>query len=148
MRKIILSSIFFAVLSGCDGSDKSDLIGVDNQLEGEVSKTAVYLPGGSGIDFGRPAQKDLIREVGDSKYKVFAYEFDEPFNTLDNEVASILEKDGYIRVLQSFSGDSMVVTYTMDKNNPVVFGYNNEVKEGFSKKTVLHISWSLKGLAE
>lgn len=148
-KKMAASALCLMLLGGCD--EQVDVAGADQQAqqaEQKVSKTAVYLPGGGGIDFRRRAHKNLVSEVGGNKYKVFVYEFDESFHSVDKAVGLILTKNGYLRGLQSSADDHMVVSYGLKTSNPVVFRYRNEIKEGTTRKTILHMSWSLKGLAE
>lgn len=148
LKKIAVSSLCLMLLAGCDSPEKTDVTDAGQKAEQNASKTAVYLPGGGGIDFRRKALKDLVSEVGDNQYKVFVYEFDESFHTVDKAVNSILAKDGYLRGLQTSADDHMVVSYGMKASSPVVFRYKNENKDGVGQKTILHMSWSLKGLVE
>ena len=65
---------------------------------------------------------------------------------MSSAVAEILLADGYSRVQQSSSNEAMLVSYSAKEGIPVIFRYKVVVEEGFSKKTVLHLSWALKDL--
>lgn len=148
LKKITLISLFVGLLVGCGDKESSQVKVVSSsadegkqQLEEQKAITAIYLPGGAGLDFGK---KPVA--VTESKWKnkdviAYIYEFeDSSYEMLDGAISEILLGDGYVR---TEANDPRLIKYTEYKKNGAVIGisYANNVREGFTKNISLKIWW-------
>lgn len=144
-KKIICGMAFVLFLVGCDDrSETKDIVSQEQQAAKNVSKTALYLPGGAGVDFKRAPIHDEIREDEHSKIRVATYEFIESYENIDNSFAAIVEADGYVRTVHAPGADELSVSYRKQGANPVLTRYALRVREGVESKTILTISWRFK----
>lgn len=149
-REVSLGCVLLAgfLLVGCDDSATSNATTAvatsasDNpSLRG--SNTAIYLPGGLGLDFGRAPISDEITEDKTSKIRIVSYEFSESYEAIDHAVASIVEPAKYVRKVNPAGTNKFSVAYLKQGFNPVLCSYAVVAKEGFSRKTTLTLSWRL-----
>lgn len=147
-REVSLGCVLLAglLLVGCDDSATSNATTAvatsasDNpSLQG--SNTALYLPGGLGLDFGRAPISDKITEDKTSKIRIVSYEFSESYEVIDHAVASIVEPAKYVRKVNPAGTNKLSVTYLKRDVSPVLCRYSVIVKEGFDNKTTLTLSW-------
>lgn len=140
-KKIILIS--FLVLAGCGETPEGNLPEPQKTTkEFQQTNTAIYLPGGVGIDFGMPPYKDMsgITDKG-RRFKDIRYEISGAFSMADEQLKKILTDAGYSRKENLVSKDDIRVTYQKGNNNPIDVRYTWEVKEGFTKKAVVSLWW-------
>lgn len=145
LKEIVVSGFCLALLLGCDSSSKSEVekvtAGASSGQGGQQTTTALYLPGGVGIDFGRAPVSDKVKEDKISKIRIVRYEFSESSKEIDASIASIVEAEGYARKVNPPGADELSVTYHKQGARPVLSRYVVRVQEGFDKKTVLTLSW-------
>lgn len=147
-KKIVPISLCVALVVGCDGKDDAQINvisktagGSSQQVAERKSDTAIYLPGGVGLDFGRAPSTDKVIEDKSSKIRIVAYEFSESHEEVDKSIASILEDSGYVRKVNPPGSNALSVTYLKQGAKPVLARYALSVREGFNKKTFLTLSW-------
>jgi hypothetical protein len=144
-KKTICGVAFVLFLSGCDDkSEIKEVVSQGQQATHDVSKTALYLPGGAGVDFGRMPIRDEVIEDEHSKIRIAAYTFNESYEEIDNSFASVVEVDGYVRTVHAPGKDKLSVSYRKQGANPVLTRYALSVQEGVGSKTILTISWRFK----
>lgn len=146
LNKFIVSGLCLALLAGCDASSKAEqenaVAGADGgQAEQQASNTALYFPGGAGVDFGRAPISDKVVEDKSSKIRIVSYEFNESHEEIDKSIASIIEGAGYVRKVNPPGTNELSVTYHKPGAKPVLSRYILRVREGFDKKTILTLSW-------
>lgn len=141
-------SLCLALVVGCgDKSDSqiktvSEVAGDELQQSSEhKSETAIYFPGGVGIDFGRAPLSDKVIEDKSSKIRIVRYEFGELHEEIDGSIASVLESSGYVRKVNPPGSNALSVTYLKQGARPVLARYTLSVRKGFDKKTILTLSW-------
>lgn len=144
-KKIICGVTFVLFLSGCDDKpEMREIVYPEQQATHNASGTALYLPGGAGVDFGRMPIHDEIREDEHSKIRVATYEFIESYEDIDNSFASVVEVGGYVRRVHVSVPGKLSVSYRKQGENPVLTQYTLEVREGVDSKTILNVSWRFK----
>lgn len=140
-KKTILIS--FLVLAGCGEAPESNLPEPQKTTK-EIQKTntAIYLPGGVGIDFGILPYKDMsgVTDKG-RRFKDIRYEISGSFSMADEQLKKILTDAGYSRKENLISKDEISVTYQKESHNPIDIRYTWEIKEGFTKKAVVSLWW-------
>lgn len=143
LKKIVVSGLFLVVLAGCDGADvnNTSVVAEGASVQQENSVTALYLPGGSGIDFGRKPVSDQVIKDKVSKIRIAQYEFDEAYDVVDKSVASVLLSENYSRNENPLGNRNLNVTYRKAGAEPILARYSEIVQKGFSKKTILVLSW-------
>lgn len=145
LKKIVLSGLFLMLLAGCDDASKAPQgdagQGAKPAAEKPVDGTALYLPGGAGIDFKRKPISDTIIDSKKGKVRVVRYEFNESHEVVSKSVASILVAAGYSRKVNAPGNNQLKVTYRKKGFAPVLSRYNANNKTGPAKKTILALSW-------
>lgn len=143
-KKITLVSLCLGLVVGCGDKDAAQIkAGDKNAVEGQqvASETALYLPGGAGLDFGRAPVSDKVIEDKIGKIRIVSYEFNESPEEVDTSIASIVEGEGYVRKINPPGSNELSVTYLKQGAWPVLSRYTLRVQEGFDKKTILTLSW-------
>lgn len=146
-KEILVCFLCLVMLVGCDNAEKIDASTISN-TEANNSKldavnTAIYLPGGAGIDFKKTPVSDEIVDRGRSKSRVIRYEFVESPEVVDDAVASILKADGYVRKQHSPGKEVLRVSYLKKGSNQSVWKYRVVAREGFKKITIITVSWHI-----
>ena len=144
-KKIVASGLCLILLAGCDDTDvkSTNAVAQGQQSQHKNSETAIYFPGGAGIDFGRMPMSDKTIEDDLSEIRIIQYEFDEPYDVVDKSVASIFLPENYLRKENPLGGLKLSVTYIKEGVRPVLAKYKEVNQEGVGKKTVLTVSWRL-----
>lgn len=146
-RTAVIAGTCLVLLAGCGEAEKTGPTSAVPQQEQDeqhqVSKTAIYLPGGAGLDFGREPSRDVVIEDAVSKVKIVTYEFKDDYEAIDKSISDILVSDGYSRVELPPGDDKKAVHYQRKGETPVIVRYREEIKEGFYKRTSAHIYWRL-----
>lgn len=147
-KKITLVSLCLALVVGCGDKDAEQVKAINKDAgEGQQhvaeqkSGTAIYLPGGAGLDFGRAPVIDKVVEDKSSKIRIVIYEFSETHEEIDKSIASIVEDAGYVRKINPPGSYDLSVSYLKQGAKPVLARYALRVREGFYKKTTLTLSW-------
>ena len=142
-KKMAVSGLCLMLIAGCDDAEvkNSSVVAQGQQAQQKNSETAIYLPGGAGIDFGRKSVNDKVTKDDVSKIRIIQYEFDEAYDVVDKSVASVLLPEKYLRKENPVGNLKLSATYVKAGGGPVLARYNEVVQEGFSKKTVLTLSW-------
>lgn len=146
MFKIISSVICVFLLAGCDdGSVLKKSSSQESQATKVASETALYLPGGAGVDFGRKATSERINtNPNGRKIKILSYGFDEAADEIDASLAKILESEGYIRTNPAADNVVLHSVYTKKGYPYVSARYLNQKTKGSDSKTILVLSWEIK----
>lgn len=145
LKFFFVGGFCLALLFGCDSSSKVEVgkvaAGSSSGQGEQQASTALYLPGGVGVDFGRAPVSDRVTEDKSSKIRIVSYEFSESSKEIDASIASIVEAEGYARKVNPPGANELSVTYHKQGAKPVLSRYVVRVQEGFDKKTVLTLSW-------
>lgn len=144
LKKIVASGLCLMLIVGCDAADVENMKGVDEQLaHQENSGTAIYLPGGAGIDFGRQPVSDEEIVFNNRNLRKIVYEFSENYEVIDESMSSILKAEQYSRHV-SVSGEGVfAASYQKADNKAVFVRYFVQAKEGVDKKTILILTWPI-----
>lgn len=119
-------------LFGCDG--RTNL----NDEFSKSSETAIYLPGGGGIDFGiGPKAISVIKDSVNS-YQVISINVEHEVSSTIKAVKDVLEVDGYVE--QSAGAQKFFYTKGGRK---VAFKYSRRILDGLKESTDISISWAL-----
>lgn len=146
IKRSILALSFASLLLGCsEGESERAAIIVQGNGAAQVAETALYFPGGVGIDFGKRPVKDEIVETevggGVRTTRFVTYEFDSNYKLVDEELTQVLESEGYMKTeLSPAAGRIVDIRYAKDSRNVMAY-YKEAISEGFSKKTILVIYW-------
>lgn len=147
LNKVIVSGLCLMLLAGCDDADMKNTSAVaeGKQEQQENSGTAIYLPGGAGVDFGRQPVSDEKIEFNENNVRKVIYEFSEDYETIDKLVSSILEAEQYYRHENISKGSEPMLAVSFQKagNEPVFVRYFVQAKDGVDKKTTLIITWPI-----
>lgn len=142
-KKVLFLGLAASLLGGCDTEPGDNKLEQEQQIAPKASSTAIFLPGGGGIDFGK--EPTTIREGVDrgTPYKLVVFEFSENVEDVDLAVSKVLSKYGYSKRVIPDEKLELRAVYSKD-NHRVLFRYSSIFKEGFNKKTKLVISWAIK----
>lgn len=145
-KQMVASGLSIMMLVGCDSAEKTDVkssnvVAQGQQAQQKNSGTAIYLPGGAGVDFGRKPVSDKVIEDNVSKIRIIQYEFDEAYDVVDESVASVLLPENYLRKENPLGSLKLSATYIKAGAGPVLARYNEVNQEGSDKKSVLTLSW-------
>ncbi|MDP3846170.1 MAG: hypothetical protein Q8R10_07055 [Pseudomonas sp.] len=148
VNKVAVSAFCLMLLVGCDDSKKVDggqSVVSEHQAEAEkkANKTAIYFPGGSGIDFGMVPVSDKVLEDKNGKYRVAVYKFKESFDVVDASVSTVLTADGYARKFNAPGNNKLSVTYLKSGKYGVLFRYATVVRSDVESKTFVTVSWRI-----
>lgn len=146
LNKIVVSGLCLMLLAGCDDTDVKSIAVVDEQqAHQESGGTAIYLPGGAGIDFGRQPVSDEEVVFNNGSLRKVVYEFSENYEVIDEAMFSILKAEQYSRHV-SVSGDAGVAfaaSYQKADNKAVFVRYFVQAKDGMDKNTTLILTWPI-----
>ena len=147
-KKITLVSLCLAVVVGCGDKDAAQVKAIDNnagegkqQVAEQKSETAIYLPGGAGLDFGRKPVAVVESKWKDKDVITYAFEFDDAtYDEVDGSISPILLSEGYAR---TEANDPRLIKYTTYKKGEAVvsISYTDNVREGFTKNLLLKVWW-------
>ncbi|WP_131192013.1 hypothetical protein [Phytopseudomonas daroniae] len=146
--KVLTVSLMAALILGCEDErnasiEKSGSIETET-VNNRVVSTGIYLPGGTGLDFGRYPISDKTRKKKDQgKYRVVIYEIDERYEDVDSALSEIMLGDGYRRRVSEDEEYDLKVTFSKDNSNPILVRYKSVVKDGLKKKTQIVFWWLL-----
>lgn len=145
-KAMTVTSACFLLLVGCEKTEQKEQLSTASEekfnIQQQVSKTAIYLPGGAGVDFGVKPVIDKERKNDKGIIKYLSYELPSDYASIDNALAEILNKDGYRRENKGSTKDyNSVVSYRKPGNHSVLIRYQSYVREGFDKGTKVNISW-------
>ena len=147
LNKLVAGGLCLAILVGCDKVEQVETVAVNStqtqQSQAEVSSTAIYLPGGAGIDFKKEPLIDKVVAGKSNKLRIVRYEIGESVEEVDKAVASILEPEGYVRKLHTPGKEMLKVSYSKVGTGPTLWRYHVIAREGFEKVTVLTVSWNI-----
>ncbi|WP_131173509.1 hypothetical protein [Phytopseudomonas dryadis] len=139
--KLKLSFLLFCLLplSACEPV-------VEKKVEdASQSKTAIYLPGGVGLDFGKKPYLDNSGEVRKNgkvfPYADFYFDIDAASESIDQEVNKILDLDGYVRTPKSSQVNKFSVLYKKENYNPVEVTYRQIIEPGLKRRSVVSFWW-------
>lgn len=149
LKKIMLISLFLGFLVGCGDKESSTVKVVGNtadegreQVADSQAITAIYLPGGAGLDFGKKPVAVTESKWEDKKLFIYEFEFEDSMHeTLDNAISEIMIERGYSRVEASDPRFIKYVYYQKGKD-VINVSYSKSVREGFVKNTLLKIWWA------
>lgn len=147
-KKITLASLCLGLVVGCGDKDAAQIKAIDKssvegqqQVAEQESGTAIYLPGGAGLDFGKRPVTVTESKWNDKDVISYFYEFDDvSYEVLDNAISAILIGDGYTR---TEANDPRLIKYTEYKKGDaiVAISYADNVREGFTKNILLKVWW-------
>src|SRR5690606_10298861 len=126
-RKVFFAMAGLAFLVGCDGSVKSDPKNVAVQENSEVvlSDTALYLPGGGGVDFGVKPSIDKFNYWQGRKYRVLQYQISADYKELDKQLSEVLSNYGYARSKDVKPKEGLLqISYSHANAQPVNIKYS------------------------
>ncbi|MDO8335212.1 MAG: hypothetical protein Q7T74_00295 [Candidatus Saccharibacteria bacterium] len=149
-NKIALSALCLALIAGCDDSSKSyeeraKTSEVQAPAEQNENKTALYLPGGAGVDFGRQPVSDEEIIFNKRNVKKLVYEFSENYDVIDKILSSTLKAEKYYRHENISEGSEPVLAVSFQKagSEAVFVRYFVQTKDGVDKKTTLILTWPI-----
>ncbi|TXR38925.1 hypothetical protein FVE88_12165 [Ectopseudomonas mendocina] len=137
MYKLLVVSVSLIVLFGC--GEKTEVNKASGSKGGQAqshSETAIYLPGGAGIDFGKKPFSDNGGGEGIARSIVFL--FSESRESVSSAVDKVMLEQGYIGAAVPHEKYAEHNIYRKD-DAKVSFAYNESLKEGFSRETKLLI---------
>lgn len=145
MKKLNIAVLLLAFgISACDSERESNNSEPADSMVMDVSKTtgtAIYLPGGGGVDFGRsPVRSSVISDRG-IEHQLVVYEFDEGIEVLDQALSKLLMAEGYERNEEPDATYKLRVVYHKEGFDKALFRYAIETREGFTRKTKLVMWW-------
>lgn len=147
LKEIAASSLCLILLAGCDDADVKSTSVVDEvqQTQQKNNETAIYLPGGAGIDFSRLPVSDENIVFNNSNLRKVVYEFSEGYKELDKSVSSILEAEKYYRHVNVSKGSEPVLAVSFQKaGSEVIFvRYFVQAKGTADQKTTLIMTWPI-----
>lgn len=140
MKKIALSILLAISIAGCgEGNIEATAVPKQQQQENVASKTAIYLPGGTGLDFGREPISSKENTIAEGrKARSIEFLFSESIESVSAAVDKVLLDQGYVKKTVEHKGFVQHDVYSKGKES-VAFAYNYSVKEGFNKETKLVI---------
>lgn len=146
LKKIATGGLCLILLAGCNDADVNSMKVVDEgqQAQQENSGTAIYLPGGTGIDFGRHPVSDEEVVFNNNNLRKVVYEFSESYEDIDKLMSSILEASQYSREVKVGAGSEPVFTVSFQKagSRAVLVRYFVQAK-GIDNKTTLIMTWAI-----
>lgn len=144
--KMLFVAAGLTFLVGCDGSVKSDPknIAVQESSEVALSETALYLPGGGGVDFGVKPSTDKFNYWQGRKYRVLQYQISADYKELDKQLSEVLGNYGYVRSKDVTPKEGLLqVSFSHANSQPVNIKYSKVFKEGFAESVQVEIWWFL-----
>lgn len=146
-RTVVILGASLVLLTGCGEVEKSEPAVLSSQVEkgdGQpVSKTAIYFPGGAGVDFGRNPTSDRVIKYQSNDVRIIRYEFEESIDVVDKALRGVLELEGYVSSVKPEEQYDLTVLFRKSNTTTLLARYKIAVREGFDKKTVLELSWWL-----
>lgn len=150
-KKITLVSLCLGLVVGCGDKDSAQVKAIHNsagdgkqQVAEQKSGTAIYLPGGVGVDFGLKPEREVVSEDKLSKVKVISYKVSDSVADIDKSLWGIFEPLEYTRKVNKSSEGALSVTYKKIGGQRFDYfnvNYKSEVREGFEKHSLVAISW-------
>jgi hypothetical protein len=144
-KALIIAMVVFA-LSACSDNEQPQSVVVSSEQakkeNQQISKTALYLPGGSGLDFGKEPISIVKSQPEGKNLITYSYEFDGvTYEELNASIASILLKDGYVRNEGDHPNLIKYTTYKKGANPVVSIAYIDNIREGFTRNLLIKIWW-------
>lgn len=127
---------FSAVMLVACGKPDTDLADVQPAVAPKASSTAIFLPGGGGIDFGiTPAKenKGFSKITKRPTRSVMVY-LDHNIEEVFQVTTEVLKKQGYKSHEKPHAKHQKHYIYAKD-NKRISIAYNEVYREGFSKQT-------------
>lgn len=143
MNVKILLVFFSAVMLAACGKSDTDLDDVQPAVASKASSTAIFLPGGGGIDFGFGPVIDRSGETKHGAYKSLYYDFKQSVDEVSDSIDKVLQSQGYRKELKKDLKEGVLQEFLYGKEgfNRVAVQYRYHVKEGFQKKTRVLFWW-------
>lgn len=144
-KKITLVSLCLALVVGCGDKDAEQVKAINKDAgEGQQhvaeqkSGTAIYFPGGVGVDFGKKPDRVIDKE----KHSVLVYELQAEYKEIDKGLSDIFKLEAYKRIDKGAAGNyEQRIVYSKKGQQPILVRYRSFVREGFEKGTRVYISW-------
>lgn len=136
--------VFFSalMLAAC-GKPDTDLDDVQPAVASKASSTAIFLPGGGGIDFAMPpAANGSGSDANGKPYKSLYYDFSaQKPEEIDQAIDEVLLNQGYSKTEEALH-DGIIKNFLYVKAgfNPIAVQYSENFKEGF-QHTVRVLFW-------
>ncbi len=151
-KNIAIVVLCLGFLVGCGDKESPTVMakpeagqGNANKVEKTKSETAIYLPGGAGIDFGVKPESDVTGTDAGGDYRLITYIIQSRYEDIDKALSDILTGQGYVLTQRSVNPNyQLVLMYKKPGANQILIRFGNKiVKEGFTTLTPVKISWSL-----
>ena len=147
-KKALFLGLAASLLGGCDtGSSDNKVEQVQQeQIAPKASSTAIFLPGGGGVDFGflpvldTESKPDSLGRIT----KIIRFDFEEKvaIEDIERSISSLLTEQGYKKVERKAKGQNVYEhSYNKQAVNPIYIRYRHVVKEGFYNKKQVEFSW-------
>lgn len=153
-KKITLVSVCFGLVIGCGDKDAAQVKAIDSsagkekqQIVEQKSETAIYLPGGVGVDFGIKPAREVLSEDNLSKIKAISYRVSGSMADVDRSLLGIVASAGYSRQVNKDPGHALSVTYKKIGGQRFDYfhvRYNEVAGEDFDKYALVNITWRLE----
>ncbi len=142
MKKILVLCALF-VIAGCDADKQcSKQVVVPSEGVNYLSKNAIYLPDGAGIEFsGRLRSYELV-ENDKGAFDRYVFEFSEDTMAVEGSVFATLAKSGYQRKVRNEDEKTYVVSYFKKGFENIYMTYERvPLNRGMEPFTRLKIVW-------
>nr|WP_298164596.1 hypothetical protein [uncultured Pseudomonas sp.] len=146
LERVVFSAVCAFLLVGCDdGQEVKEIASQALQAEQAMSETALYLPGGAGVDFGRKAASTRTNTTSDGReIKIVAYNFTEAAGEVDAALAKVLQAEGYVRTTPPADNVVLHAVYKKNDYSYISARYLKQKADSHSEKTTLVLSWEIK----
>lgn len=140
IKYILIAALMGLALAGCEKQSSSSSESVDAIKKGSSTNTAIYLPGGGGIDFGLLPTKDVSGEKGPDgrSSRSITYLLDAKIDEVVDALNDVLGEQGYKHDKQQSASQDQLYYYTKPGAHFAV-AFNEKVQEGLVKKTSIMI---------
>ena len=137
--------VFFSVvmLAAC-GKPDTDLDDVQPAVAPKASSTAIFLPGGGGIDFAMlPVIDGSGSDVNGKPFKSLYYDFSgKQSKEIEQAIDEILLTQGYTKTEEPLrEGIIKNILYVKTGFNPIAIQYSEHFKEGFQHTIRVFFWW-------
>lgn len=145
MKLKLLLILFSGVFLNACGKSATDLNSIQPAVSSKGSFTAVFFPGGGGIDFVMlPAFESSGVDINNKPFKSLYYDFvGRKQGEVDKAIDNILINQGYTKVeIAAPVGVDKYYLYQKAGVNMMAVWYSKEVKEGFKYITRTYFWWN------
>lgn len=116
----------------------------DNSADQPKSETALFLPGGAGIDFGvKPVFDKVQEDTPGNKFRYVIYDLPDAVAAVDGALNKILLSKGYeVAYLSPVPADyQQWATYSKQGSPDILIRYKKYVMEGFTTGAKVIFKW-------